>query len=165
VAIIDSADRDLVSGFNWQLHHGSGGHLYVASRTKEGTILLHRFLTRASSGMVVDHINNNGLDNRRINIRVCSYAQNLHNRDGWRRARVPFKGVTRAGNKYRARIMNNGVVYRLGVHETPEAAAMAYDEAAIQLHGSYAKLNFARDAHGLHLASNPTVNTSQHHAT
>lgn len=143
----DTRDKALVDAFNWRILHANGHRYAIATRNGQ-RVLMHRLIVGAGCGLVVDHINNDGLDNRRLNLRVCRQMQNLHNRAGWRNAAVPFKGVARAGNKFRANIMCDGVAERLGVYATAEDAARAYDCAAIRLHGEFAWTNFGRNNHG-----------------
>lgn len=146
---IDECDVDLVSRYSWSLLTTGSDHVYAVARKR---ILMHRLVTGAGVGFVVDHANNDGLDNRRSNLRVCSQSQNLHNRPGWRNSAVPFKGVTAAGKKFRAQIMCGGERHYLGVFATAKEAAEAYDRAAIRLHGAFAWVNFKGVFHAFHLA-------------
>ncbi|MBN1362949.1 MAG: HNH endonuclease [Sedimentisphaerales bacterium] len=104
---------------------------------------------KAPKGMVVDHIDGNGLNNRRSNLRLCTPQQNQWNRCV-SRARLQqglFKGVhhrTDSG-KPCARITYRGKTLHLGVFDTAIEAAKAYDRKAIELHGEFAYLNFPED--------------------
>ena len=98
---------------------------------------LHRFLMDALPGQLVDHINGDGLDNRRCNLRLVTREQNQRNR----RARDgrKHKGITQTpSGQWRARIEVEGRSRHLGVFETPEAAGNAYQVAGVELFGSYA---------------------------
>lgn len=92
----------------------------------------------------VDHINGNGLDNRRENLRVVTHSQNLANRSITKRTANRFKGITqckRTGH-WQAKIMVNYKTIYLGTYKTDEDAAKEYDWAAICYFGDNAKLNF-----------------------
>lgn len=78
------------------------------------------------------------MDNRRENLRPCTRSQNMANRRPLRGRDMP-KGVSRYRDKYRADIRQGGRVRYLGVFTTPEAAALAYREAALEVHGEFAR--------------------------
>ena len=95
----------------------------------------------------VDHINGDSLDNRDGNLRICTGAQNAKNRRNQRNSVSGYKGVglKNCGGKYRywcARITVDGKTISLGFFPDKEAAARAYDAAAIKYHGEFACLNF-----------------------
>ena len=104
---------------------------------------MHRFVTGASGGrrVVVDHINGNGLDNRRENLRICTNQQNQGNAKA-RRGSSQFKGVSRKGNRWIAYIQFNRKFRSLGSFESEHDAALAYDAAALECFGEFAALNF-----------------------
>lgn len=109
---------------------------------------LHRFLCGALHG-VIDHVNGNGLDNRRTNLRPASYRENERNKPG--RGAVAYKGVSRAPRGFRARIRVDGRERFLGRFSTAEEAARAYDRAALEVDPAHAWLNFpppGRTQHG-----------------
>ena len=95
--------------------------------------------------MVVDHINRNGLDNRKSNLRHATYSQN-----SWNQIKVyhpayssKFKGVSKNDSgKWVAHIATYRVSHYIGTFKTEIEAALAYDEKALQLHGEFAKINF-----------------------
>jgi hypothetical protein len=102
-------------------------------------VLMHRFIVDCPKGFVVDHINGDGLDNRRSNLRICSQRENSRNRVGAN----GYCGVSWKADcgRWRARIMVDRREISLGVFDTPEQAAEAYNRAAIKHYGQFAKLN------------------------
>ena len=102
--------------------------------------LMHRRIMNAPKGKVIDHINSNTLDNRRENLRVCSQKENMQNlRSGPNK--TGFRGVNAIGNGFAANIKSGGIRY-LGYFKQAEDAARAYDAAAVETFGQFAKLNF-----------------------
>ena len=142
-ALIDDDDLPLVANGRWKRFTAAPGYHYVATRGKR-PMLLHRWLMLPPSGMVVDHINGDTLDNRRENLRVCTHQQNMRNRRKARIGACTYKGVYfRAGkNRWHANIKENGRHVHLGSFRTQEAAAAAYDIAALLRFGEFACLNF-----------------------
>lgn len=104
--------------------------------------LLHRLLLDAPKGLEVDHINGDGLDNRRCNLRIATKTQNRQNIHMGRGA-CRFKGVqpTTQSKRWMARIQVNGKSVYLGCFRTQEDAARAYDRAARCHHGEFARTN------------------------
>jgi len=107
-------------------------------------VLMHRVIADAPTGMDVDHINGNGLDNRRENLRVCTHAENQRNRRKNKDNTSGFKGVFWHKNRkrYQAQIKICGKKIHLGYFLDPAEAAHAYDEAAKKYFGEFARLNF-----------------------
>jgi len=104
---------------------------------------MHRLIMGNPQGMEVDHINGNGLDNRRCNLRVVTTSQNQANQHA-RRGRSSFKGVFKQRSRWRARIHVQQKGINLGSFLTEEEAARAYDAAALHYFGEHACLNFPR---------------------
>ena len=109
---------------------------------------MHRLVMDAARGTVVDHIDGDGLNNQRANLRFCTRAQNFQNA-GWRNTpgrTARFKGVWRVTGQcrrcWRAGITAQRQYKNIGSFWTEEAAAQAYDSEARVLHGQFARLNF-----------------------
>lgn len=96
-----------------------------------------------AKGFVVDHINGNGLDNRRENLRISTQAQNLWNAKKHKDSSSIYKGVSKRRNdtNWSARIMKNGKAQHIGMFTTETEAASAYNRVAKELFGEFAILN------------------------
>jgi len=153
--IVDDEDYDrLISMGPWfatAVVHGSGGPYAVRKTSrkkhpagKQKTELMHRIIMRAKKGEMIDHINGNGLDNRKVNLRFCTASTNQMNRKSVRGSTSKFKGVcwNKKANKWQSQIKLNGVVMFVGLYEREFMAARAYDRAAREHHGKFARLNF-----------------------
>lgn len=143
IALIDDADAEIASRHKWRSKGSEddwANGLYVASTKGLG---LHRLVMAPPPGMSVDHINHNGLDNRRANLRLCTTQENARNRRPNRNAKVAFKGVTPTKGKFQASICVGGAHRYLGLHKNLYSAALAYDEAALAEFGEFAHVNFS----------------------
>ena len=147
-ALVDDADFDWLSQWNWRAQYCKNGPFYAARTVHGGasfTVLMHRVITGAPSGMEVDHINGDKLDNQRKNLRICSKSQNLGNQKIRSSNRSGFKGVsfstsgarTPGWGRWKAKV--KGI--HLGYFSTAEEAALAYNTAAKQHFGEFAKPN------------------------
>jgi hypothetical protein len=137
-AIVDNEDSKYLSQCNWHFNAG-----YAVRQVKGDKVLMHRVVSTTPIGFSTDHINRNKLDNRRNNLRVCSHAQNTRNRGLSPTNTSGFKGVTwcKDSSKWRAHIKLNGKKLHLGLYKDSIDAAMAYDQAALELFGEFAKTN------------------------
>ncbi len=137
---IDEADFELVGAYSWY-----SMKLKNTTYARSGTnLFMHRLIMNPSNHEQVDHLNGDGLDNRRMNLRVCTRSQNVQNRHkvfGMSR----FQGVYRDSRRTRwtASIICCGVTYRLGTFANEEEAARAYDRKAKELFGPFARVNFS----------------------
>ena len=141
IALIDVRDIPLVQGFCWRAHPNGSGKTYVTTKRKgTGTLYMHRLLANPPDGPVVDHINGDGLDNRRQNIRVCGQSDNAKNRQA---SSLKPKGVFKDHQRetWRAAIRVNGVRHRSRTFKTEAEAAAEYDRMARDLHGEFARTN------------------------
>lgn len=89
-----------------------------------------------------DHIDGDGLNNQRSNLRVCTVQENNQNKRGYKNNVQGLKGVKKVSpRRYMARITNFGKIFYLGTFDCPKKAAIAYNEKAKELHGAFARLN------------------------
>ena len=101
---------------------------------------MHREIMNTSKGLQVDHIDHNGLNNQRSNLRNCTASQNRMNKICT--SRSGYKGVSLNEGLIQSRIKINGNTRHLGYFKTKELAAKAYDIAAKKYQGEFANLNF-----------------------
>lgn len=111
--------------------------------TKIGTVPIGRLLLRPATGLQVDHINHDIHDNRRINLRIATPSQNGQNRRKRSDNTSGYKGVSwkKANKAWQAYIKYKQKTIYLGLHNTPELAALAYNKKARELFGEFALLN------------------------
>lgn len=93
------------------------------------------------NGKTIDHKDGNSKNNRIENLRLCTYSENNSNKKMQRNNKTGYKGVHRSGDKYAAGICQNRKIVYLGRYDTATEAAMAYDAAAIERFGEFAKTN------------------------
>ena len=141
-AIIDDEDYEQLKQFTW--HAIKRRYCCYAYRSRNGKEMsMHRIIMDPPKNMEVDHINGNGLDNRRANLRVCTHQQNIRNQRVQKKNVTGYKGVgvVKRTGKYKAYIKVNGNKLHLKCWNTAIEAAMAYNEAASLYFGSFARLN------------------------
>ena len=112
-------------------------------------VLIHKLLIKCPPGMVIDHINRNGFDNRRENLRVVSQKENSRNQGLHKLQKNGFKGIRKRPSKHQeiwqAFIMVDYKQINLGYYKTKEEAARARDIGTLKYHGPYGHLNFPRE--------------------
>lgn len=148
IVLVSPDDAWLLSGYVWTLSIINGVAYAFSSRHRRETRhhYLHCALLEAAEGQRRDHRNGHGLDNRRPNLRVATHADNMRNSKQRDNNKVGFKGVHRDERQprrpYVAAIMVDRKSIFLGSYSTASEAAHAYDRAAKQHHGEFARLNF-----------------------
>lgn len=113
-------------------------------KDKKTLIYIHRAIMNAQAGQQIDHRNNDGLDNRRCNLRFCTRSQNQQNGRGKSQHTSKYKGVSwyKKDKKWGVKI---GTKYKrlfLGYFDNEIEAAKVYDRKAEELFGEFAYLNF-----------------------
>lgn len=143
VAVVDDADFSELGQYNWCCT--KNGYAIRAKRENGKTtwVYMHREIMNPPEGFQVDHINRNRLDNRRENLRLATRAQNMQNSVKKFDNKSGFKGVHKhsRNNSWIAQISFNGKMTHLGSFKTAEEASLAYNAAALRLHGDFANLN------------------------
>jgi hypothetical protein len=139
ISIVDDCDYNSLIDIKWYAIRDK--NRYYAFNNIVG--YMHRLILGLSNHKVdTDHIDRNGLNNVRSNLRIVSRSENLFNRGKLPNNKSGFKGVSWNKCKWVVQIGFNGSIYRLGRFDDVIEAALEYDEAAKIFHGRYAKLNF-----------------------
>jgi hypothetical protein len=143
-AIVDATDFEWLSKWNWCARWSPITKSFYAIRNgKQGieqhTIMMARQVLQ--SDVEVDHQNHDTLDNRKNNLRKCTRSENRRNQ----RLSGQYRGVywNKGHQKWQAGIGHKGKFIYLGCFDSPKAAALVRDTAAIKYHGEFAQLNFA----------------------
>jgi hypothetical protein len=149
VALVDDEDFELLNQRKWFAKvkkRGDKQYIYAICNAQLSSgewrsMTMHRIILNPYPNELVDHIDHNGLNNQRNNLRICTRGQNQMNR--FNASKTGFKGVYKHRNgRYFATINVDKKRIRLGTYDTPEEAAYVRDEAAIKYHKDFAHLNF-----------------------
>lgn len=155
-AVVDKKDFIALSHFLWFEHDGYAcRNLTIAEKAKglQYRRKMQNHLLKPKCGYTIDHINGNGLDNRRQNLRYATWHQQMCNRGPFN-GRV-YKGVylakncrqnTKLAKRWEAQIRVRGKLHQIGTFASMEEAALAYNRAAMQYFGSFARLNIITSA-------------------
>jgi len=164
VAIVDEENSDYLAHFTWCAsredngEEGAENKIYYAVRgwregKKQHRITMHQVLAEhwglvVAPGSELDHVDGNGLNNRRSNLRICTHRQNIWNRRKQANTSSIYKGVSwdKRREKWEAYFHLPGTKRKgkkefLGYFVTEEQAALAYNDAATKYFGEFARLN------------------------
>jgi len=149
-AVVDPEDFRKLSLYDWHLHENKG-KCYAVTFNEGKILYMHRFITNAPKGTIIDHRNHESLDNRKVNLRFATHSQNCCNKKILKKGTSKYRGVgiDKKSKKWRAVIYYNGIRKYLGSFENEEDAARAYDNAAKIYHGEFAMLNFPDESQKL----------------
>lgn len=143
---IDADDFDEVSKHSW--HNGRRGYPTSCTSRRDPcghkTITLHRLILGDCPGYDVDHISGDKMDNRKVNLRICTHQSNMFNQKFRNTNTSGFSGVhwNIAARKFEAYVHKDGKKYYLGLFDSPFEAAKARDAESLRLFGDFARLNF-----------------------
>ena len=145
-AIVDAEDYYQLIQYKWQAM-AANNTFYATGRAADKPTKMHRFIMNAPPHLVVDHIDHNGLNNAKTNLRLCTHAQNTRNAMPNRGTTSKYKGVCwrKKEKQWIASIQLNRKIYHLGCFENEIDAAKAYDKKAKDLHSRFACLNFPHE--------------------
>lgn len=141
--VVDVEDYKYLKLFRWKLiANGSKAYAYANIPAIGKDRAMHRIIMDAPPGILVDHKDGDGLNNRKKNLRLCTHAQNMMNRKGTGKT-SKYKGVSwdKQDKKWLAAIKKDGQKIVLGRFDEEDEAAIAYNEAAKDLHGEFGWLN------------------------
>jgi hypothetical protein len=141
-ALVDPEDYAELVRHKWCA--AKQGNSFYAVRSEGGRQLrMHRVIMNAPAGLVVDHIDHDGLNDVKRNLRSCTPAQNAHNQRPQKGRSSQFRGVcwAKRERKWYSRIQYHGRQQSIGLFDDERDAARARDAAALALHGEYAFLN------------------------
>lgn len=157
VAIVDDELYEWLNQWKWLAHWYKNNNSFYAERIiylgggrrnpKRKAVRMHRLILRVKKGQITDHINHDTLDNRRVNLRRCTNAQNLQNQLPRKNTSSKYKGVSwyKSNKKWVASIRLNYKYIYLGCFVSEIKAAEAYDAKAKEIFGEFAYLNFKGD--------------------
>jgi hypothetical protein len=161
IIIIDDEDYDKIKDYTWHINsYKNTKMIYARSSAKDGGVYMHRIIMDIHNRIKIDHINGNGIDNRKENLRIATHQQNNFNKKPYVNNKCGLKGVRLDRGNYVATITYNAVTKYIGSYKIIEEAAMAYDKKALELFGEFAYLNYPerKDEYKRELASKCNLN-------
>lgn len=140
-------DQDLVDKYTWHINEYGYVYTKIKIEGKWSTRFLHRLIVGAVNGILVDHKDQNPLNNTRSNLRECSVGENLCNRGKTSKNTSGYKGVFLDGRDgvWYSRISMCGSNKYLGRFYCKHLAALSYNKAAVKYHGAFACVNEVKD--------------------
>lgn len=145
-ALVDDEDFEWLNQYKW--YAAKQSNIFYAWRKvgkypNQKTIRMHRQIMNAPKNQDIDHINHNGLDNRKFNLRFCTDSQNQHNQLPYKNCSSTYKGVCwkKHDKKWCSQITKNDHKIYIGCFSNEIDAAKAYNAKARELFGKYACLN------------------------
>jgi hypothetical protein len=144
-AIVDDQDYSELSNYKWHCYQDPLSKIWYAKRTtprmngKQKTIRMHQ---QIMGRPLIDHINHNGLDNRRCNLRICTTSQNMKNNQRKILNSSGFRGVyldknVKTSHKWRTIIRINNKNISLGYYDTPEKASEIFNIKSKEIYGEF----------------------------
>lgn len=158
VALVDDEDFDLVNEYKWYLKKPNRPHYTFYTYRRWGVYgdwVGRRYKSQRMHNLImqelwIDHIDGDGLNNQKSNLRKCTNSENLANVRNTIGSSSRYKGVylRKDTQKWDAHICKDRKKYALGSYTLEVEAALAYDRAAQELFGEFARLNFPLEETG-----------------
>jgi hypothetical protein len=148
IVMIDDEDYDFLMQWRWFTYTPNKGKSWYVVRHPEirpgNKIVMHREIMKAPEHLHVDHIDHNGLNNQKINLRLCTNAENSRNKSLHRKCSSTYRGVSwhKGCKRWVAQMMFSYKKIHLGCFKSEIEAAKCYDENAKKHFGEFANLNF-----------------------
>jgi hypothetical protein len=139
--LVDDADYDTLSAHRWYVHLAHKVY-YATADVNRHRISIHQMIMNAPKGVDVDHINGNGLDNRRSNLRLATRGQNIANSRMYSNNTTGYRGVIAYGGGWRAQLKCQQRLFTSPNFKTKEEAALFRDELVRVMLGDTVYLNF-----------------------
>ena len=157
-AKVEPANYERLREYEWFAQKGKNCFYAVRQArgpkgSKSATIYMHHELIDVGDGLLIDHVNQDSMDNRRANLRGATRAQNIRNRKKFSNSSgSKYKGIywRKKTRKWEVQITFERKKIFLGCFRSEIDAAKAYDSAAIKYHGEFASLNFPQSGNGSH---------------
>lgn len=142
VALVDDADFEHLNQWKWYAQKDRYTY-YAVRRDGKKRMKMHRVVLglKYEDKLLPDHIDRNGLNNQRDNLRIATRSQNCANRASVKNAVSKYKGVSPMKKRWQVHIVKNGVQKYIGLFKSEIDAANAYNKVATELHGQFAHLN------------------------
>ncbi len=152
-AMVDDDDYDYLMQWKWNVRKNNRNSYATRHEWHNGQafhINMHKVVIDAKKGTIVDHVDRNGFNNQKKNLRLATHSQNMANRRVKEGGTSSYMGVRKKTIKrlnhvyetYLAQIQKDKKFYHIGSFKTEVEAAIAYDKKAKELHGEFANLNF-----------------------
>lgn len=150
VTLVDDSDFEYLNRYKWYFKEGYAARsAWISAKKCQQTVWMHHIIIKVLPGLEIDHINGNGCDNRRSNLRLCTHKQNSRSCEKHtRNASSKYKGVCwyKKQRKWRAYIQTAREFIHLGYFDVENDAAHAYNVAALNYFGEFAKPNVIEEA-------------------
>ncbi len=145
-AMVDDEDFEYLNQWKWHIaknnKYAARREYFKGGKGKSKIVYMHRQIMNPDVNKEVDHINGDGLDNRKSNLRSITSIQNHYNHKILSNNKSGYNGVSKTRNStWHTCISVNNKTIHVGTYKTPEEAALAYNEAARIYYGEFARLN------------------------